>query len=278
MNGSATRDVQIAAFESCRIEAANRKEVSIGWLDKDFDSGFECWLLLDKVYRLLLMATYAPHCSSADVKVHIADRWRLTDVKKQKKKVISVDGWEVVGKKQEAVYDDSDNEDDEFVPTPLKSQIFALDDMTDFEDADSARMKLDRELDDDDDDDYVTPMHSSSRPQKDVDIVRHIINRTVNIKVPPTLESKVLAYAKSDIMTLSKKERSKLALYWSELLNLDAAADVDRYTKDYRKAAAIEEEYKAFVDCKILRSAAAIGMTTTGAAKYNTYVFIPTLA
>jgi hypothetical protein len=50
---------------------------------------------------------------------------------------------------------------------------------------------------------------------------------------------------------------------------------VIKYTKDYRRAAAIDEGYHALLDSLVLSSAAAIGMTTNGAAKYNTYVLVP---
>jgi hypothetical protein len=263
------------AWESCRKEAVHRKEGLDGWLDEDLQIGFNNWLWMSASERLLLMATYAPDYSSADVSVHMADRWRLTGAKKIKKKVFGANDWQVVGKKQEAADDDSDSEDEEPFPNPLKAPYNDLDDMTELEEAEAAFEKLNRDLDDDDDDDdWSTPVHSSNRRQTDLDVVTDIVNRDVNIFIDPTLQSKVLAHVNVDITSLSKKERSKLASCWSKLLGLDAAADVSKYTKDYRKAAVIDEEYHALLDSLVLSSAAAIGMTTNGAAKYNTYVLL----
>lgn len=257
------------------MEAVRRREGLSGWLDEDLQTGFDEWLHMSAFDRLLLMATFAPDCSSVDVTVHIADRWRLTAVKKKKKKLINADEWQVMGKKQQVVDDDSDCEDDKLDWVPVKAPYTTLDDndMTELEEAEAALEKMNRDLDDDDDD-YFLRSHISSRPQKDIDIVKNLVKRKVNISIPSALKSKLLDYAWSDLSTLSKRERSELANCWSELLGLDAAADVGKYTKSYRSAAAIDEGYKASLDSTVLRSAAAIGMTTNGAAKYNTYVFL----
>lgn len=265
--------MQRIAWESCRKEAVHRKEGLNGWLDEDLQIGFDNWLWMSANDRLLLMATYAPDCSSADISVHMADRWRLTGAKKIKKKTFDANDWQVVGKKQEAADDDSDSEDEVPFLNPLKAPYNDPDDMTELEEAEAAFEKLNRDLDDDDDD-WLTPVHSSTRRQTDLDIVTDIVNRNMNIIIDPLLKSKVLAHINSDITSLSKKERSKLASCWSRLLGLDAAADVSKYTKDYRKAAVIDEEYHALLDSLVLSSAAAIGMTTNGAAKYNTYVLL----
>ena len=46
--------------------------------------------------------------------------------------------------------------------------------------------------------------------------------------------------------------------------------ETDIYSSDYRKAARVDAKFHARVDSIVLKSAAVVGMTTTGAAKYNT--------
>jgi hypothetical protein len=136
------------------------------------------------------MATYAPDCSSADVLVHIADRWRLTGAKKQKKKVFDAHKWQVVGKMQEVVGDDSDSDDEEPFSNPLKAPYNNLDDITELEEAEAAFEKSNRDLDDDDDD-WLTQVQSSNTRQTDLDVVTGLVSRNVNISVNSTLQSKL---------------------------------------------------------------------------------------
>jgi hypothetical protein len=266
------------------------------WLDSDDSVGFAAWMSLSVSQRLLLMATYASdQASSSTTGGTLADRWRHGDVSKKAMKkrqqqaaAAAGDGWQTVG----GVYQDaSDAFDlnalgsvDSNDPSAQQLKGAAGVDESDDEDEevcdpDALFEALQRELDDDMSqfegaDGYECNFASSStsrRPQSDEGIMSDLLRRPVNIPgTPQQLVRRIQAAAKApDVWGFTRTDRQALAKDWATLLELDAAADVSSFTKDYRRAAKIEAEFQARIDSVVLRSAAAIGMTTNGAAKYN---------
>jgi hypothetical protein len=70
---------------------------------------------------------------------------------------------------------------------------------------------------------------------------------------------------------LTVREKTKLVKGWTALLKEDASAKLIRLRNEYDVAAEIVNDYEAETDAFVLSKADVIGMTTTGAAKYNRY-------
>ena len=65
------------------------------------------------------------------------------------------------------------------------------------------------------------------------------------------------------------ERRRKLYLLWTKLLEADARADIAWFNEIHSKAQKIISGHEADTDAAVLRGAAVIGMTTTGAAKHK---------
>ena len=258
--------MHLAAFKSCREAARKRKEQNIDWLSDNELDGFREWNRMSVEEQISLMATYAPDCTSPDVAVHIVDAWKKTVPKVSKRSIIDKDGWEVVQNQFSAQKTDDEKGDD---TVEADNTV----------DADVLFERLRRDLDifdEDDDEDYdeSDPVFENQR-LNDMGTADLVNNTPINIqKIPEKLKQIVRQSTFSNIGDLSIKERMKLVKCWAELLKLDADANVKRYTLEYKKAASITLRYEALVDTMALRGAAAIGMTTNGAAKYNRYLTV----
>jgi hypothetical protein len=72
------------------------------------------------------------------------------------------------------------------------------------------------------------------------------------------------------VWALSLSERRTLIHAWAALLRDDASADMAQYTSEFQKAAKVNKVFNDMMDSEVLKSAAVVGMTTNGAAKYGT--------
>jgi hypothetical protein len=225
------------------------------WVDS-----YDDWKALSVEDKLLLMARYPMKDSQvtagADVQ-SIVDDWRMSDVKKKshKKQPEATEDWQTVGGAPE-----------DLVKTVSTAEEEADDDEFD-EDAFLSRALIDD--DDDDNGSYFGDTISRGKP-KDLDILLAVIKRKTDMSVATVSKHDRDFLKKSvDVWKLSKEERKRLCTLWASLLNTDADADIHRFSSDCRKAAEVEAKYNARLDTFILKGAKVVGMTTTGAAKYN---------
>lgn len=258
--------------------------------DKEWD-GFD----LEK--KLLYMALYAPNPSEQSLSdaPSIVDEWqsRAPTRLKAPKTNIDSDGFITVGEKPayESSSDDEESLADEGADQaadlyePIDGSLQTAWAVPDFSYEDDEEDRLRRSLDDDDwheNEDYgysfslTEGRGRQNRLSKDKSYVESNIRRNLDNSLAIKRLYRTLGLTRSDVKrllnvrnvwALKPAERAELAKLWADILNVDAASDVTRYTNDYLHAAEVEAKYEARVDSWVLSSAAVIGMTTTGAAK-----------
>ena len=258
------------AWESCRKAATDSKSFSLYdlWSGSDNNKAFQEWNAKSVEDQMLLMAAFAPNCAGPDVAQHIVDAWKKTAPPKSAKKIFTdADGYEVVNRKGRRDDDDDDDENETKKGVPQEdAEDFEFFDVDPDIKEEISRRGLDiAAWDELDDDDVVL----DSRHLSDAHIVRELVQRGINFVIPKTLLDEITRRTKSDPKFLTLKEKEAVVKCFATLLKLDANADIAKYTKKYRTNAKISMGYEAKVDSSVLRSAAAIGMTTSGAAKYN---------
>ena len=259
--------MQRAAWESCWTSARARVNVRDGWLSDDKAEGFRNWMQMDVDAQMLFMATYTLDSTSITVTPQIMDLWRTTAPRTVSVKVVDTDGYQTVsGKKQAAAAVGEISSPDD----AQCSQIFGTDDAIN----EALRRVLDiPDYDSFDDEDDQNEFESNRRLSD-----REVQAELTTLKIPKItsyLRDQVIqAYSCKDFRNSSIKEKIVISTCWAQLLKLDADSSVLRYTEKYKEAADLNSQYEARVDTVILRSAAAIGMTTNGAAKYNRYLCI----
>ena len=268
----ASPDVQKAAWESCWISARGRVKDRSGWLSDDKAEGFSNWKQEGTDAQLLFMATYTPDCTSVNVTPQIMDGWRTAAVRAMPVKLVDSDGYQTVSRKKQTeaaeVYDVI-GRDENFSPDDGQfDQIFGNDDAIN----EALRRFLDIPDDDSfDDEDDNQDEFESNRRLSDEEVQVKLTVRKIP-KITTCLYDQVREGNSSrDFRSLSMKEKIAMSTCWAQVLKMDADSSVLRYTEKYKEAADLNSQYEARVDTVILRSAAAIGMTTNGAAKYNRY-------
>lgn len=282
-NQSLLTDVWKSCSNAAKKRASDYKISPPPWADD-----LNVWQGMTTADQLLMLATYAPDdFGNASIRP-IADCWVKSGPTRRKiaQPQVDSDGWQVVGQQYEIVDPSSHVQDTNAITqTSIANMEGNVDD-----DFMSAVDENDRDLMDDFDDSdlfdesgYAFTLNGRMRGDKfskDEQLVDCVINRptrldtSISDNIILTLESLQLrakcTFHSKNIWMLTKPERESLFKLWTTLLEVDASADISRYTTDYRKAAAIEKTYNARVDAMILRSVKVIGMTTNGAAKYNT--------
>ena len=258
----ASPDVQKAAWESCWISARARVKDRSGWLSDDKAEGFSNWMREDTDTQLLFMATYTPDCTSVNVTPQIMDGWRTAAVRAMPVKLVDSDGYQTISRKKqtEAAEDyDVNGRDENFSPDD-DAMNEALRRVLDIPDEDSF----------DDEDDNQNEFESDRRLSDEEVQVKLTVRKIP--KITTCLYDQVREGNSSrDFRSLSMKEKIAMSTCWAQVLKMDADSSVLSYTEKYKEAADLNSQYDARVDTVILRSAAAIGMTTNGAAKYNRY-------
>lgn len=263
---SSNKNLQRAAWESCYKAARVREKNCSGWLDDNRSDSFREWCEMDTDTQMILMATHTPDCSSSDVALHIMDSWRMTAPPRRAKKIVTdADGYQEVSSKRFVPVSGFDDDSDcDLIQQPEgdTEKIFGDDD------AINELLRRDLEIPDFEPDEEV----ASDRRLSDKEVIEDLTKRRVP-KISSVLISQVMGahskYRSSGLQDLSLKERAAMVSCWAKLLKLDADSSVTKYTENYKSASDIDMEYQAKVDTLILKSAAAIGMTTNGAAKYN---------
>jgi len=242
--------------------ALNKSNINEKWaVDRD------SWDLLDADRKLIIFAAYLDTISSVPP---IADQWvRSGSSLKKKAKVsqskISTE-WQTAG----AVSDSEDDYVDEFDVFVSRSNA-PFDEDFSTEELDSSTAEFDRNLDDDDDDDdYYFCWDSTSAKQSNEDLVHTISSRPSSANTISHFEFDLLKkLSRKSMWKLSKQERIQLFSIWVKILKDDAIRDVAKYQSDFRRASSVDNLYNDRVDANALRSADVVGMTTNGAAKYN---------
>ena len=257
--------MQKAAWESCWTSARARVKDRSGWLSDDKAEGFRNWMQEGTDVQMLFMATYTPDCTSITVTPQIMDLWRTTAPRTMSVKVVDTDGYQTVsGKKQAAAALEEISSPDD----AQCDQTFGNDDAIN----ETLRRVLgipDEDSFDDEDDDQNE--FESDRRLSDEEVQAKLTTRKIP-KITPYLRDQVIqSNSSKDFINLSRAERKAMSTCWAQVLKLDADSSVLSYTDKYKEAADLNSQYDARVDTVILRSAAAIGMTTNGAAKYNRY-------
>jgi hypothetical protein len=243
-----------AQWESCTKEAKLRlKHWEPDWVDS-----FDEWLNLSEDSRLLLMATFTDENSTSIVS--IMDFWRKSAIKRKKKI-----------RQREATADWQEVGNDPNLNLP-----------------DTADLSLDNYEEEDDESIFLNRLEDDYFENIDIDIltttrekeaVRRIVNRSpdLNAYINTLAESHKTSRSQickallpeRDCWEMPLHNRLELSQLWESLLRIDADNEVEYYTRQYKNAAKIESNYKAALDSHILSSANVIGMTTNGAAKYN---------
>ena len=237
------------------------------------------WLNFPIDEQLLLCASYAP---AELVGTTIVDAWKQKEPQQNKKiskNQVDADGFILVGSPNAVVTDDitygdfhdniNNNLRDSSLNNPDPDVLF-----------ENLCRQLDGEYENDDEADwdklatdgsyhYGVSLRRSNRPE---DLVNVILQHDSVLNVPSELVTRLKQASLTSIWSWSRKDREEIALIWAKLLDIDAATHVNKLTQDYRTAAAICSIYNDKVDASVLRSAAAIGMTTNGAAKYNSMI------
>ena len=256
--------MQKAAWESCWTSARARVKDRSGWLSDDKAEGFRNWMQEGTDVQMLFMATYTPDCTSITVTPQIMDLWRTTAPRTMSVKVVDTDGYQTVsGKKQAAAALEEISSPDD----AQCGQIFGTDDAIN----EALRRVLDIPDYDSFDDEDDQKEFESDRRLSDEEVQAELTTLKIP-KITSSLRDQVIqANSSKNFRNLSIKEKIVISTCWAQLLKLDADSSVLRYTEKYKEAADLNSQYEARVDTVILRSAAAIGMTTNGAAKYNRY-------
>ena len=242
-------------------------------------SDYEEWIKLNMEHQFLLMTVYSPHMvPSLLSEQSIIEHWKIEKTKKEKvtkKKLKATNDWQVVGG------DDNKSNNNNIKAGYEDDTLDLLQD--DFIDIDDMIEKLQRDIDDgdydefkeknDDDDMFFSSTNYLNLSTHEEYALNSVRTRKVDQK--EILENLREKLSSSQINLLFKEDkfsdndRHELVEIWKILLEIDAFSDIEKYTKAYRQAAKIEANYKAKVDSNILKTAAVIGMTTNGAAKYN---------
>lgn len=268
---SSSNQCKYESWSECSYEAkasANDYKLKV----PDWADDYNIWNQFPTNKKIRLMATYASETSPSQ----IMNEWKLFDFTKQQSKLkkkrprTASSEWQEVGNNNVMKLNNLSNQIDELVSSNLEN-------IGNIDYDDSLIDIINRDIDDNNSDtesidsdygnlhngyNYKTKHDNLSRNEE---LVRTVIDRVVSFD----LYNITLHLPSDHVWKISKYEKMILVKQWANLLNLDAAADVPRYTKMYNKAAKREIAFNDRVDSEVLRSAAVIGMTTNGAAKYN---------
>ena len=248
---SSRQDVLESIWKTCSKIAIDKANANHTYRHS-WTNDFKTWDGYSLSQKLLLMATYSTHQS--DSILNIVDNWRLSEPKRGPKKQESsanADEWMTVEAKKTrkdvttAKVDDNNDGDIE---------IFSDDDDDAAEDAKNRLLdddSYDYKSDEDSDEQYYGPSNASNKEESQVE---RVIERSIDVNdFSYHIRRKAIPIG-LDVWRLSRAERQKLAEAWADLLNIDAAQNVGRYSSEYRKAAEIDAKYNASVDSVVLQS------------------------
>lgn len=251
--------VKDIAFKSCFKAASDRKNSLLNGVNQIDD--FYHWQALSVDTQMLLMATYVPEHNAPDVAVHLLDDWSAQAPRKSKNE-IDENGWAIVRGRRDI--DESDEVGSDSGGGDGENYCHY--------DPNIAREILDRDVLSSDYFNDLQLYKGRQKPRSDLDIVRDICSRPPYFEVQDSLFEKLDKLVEGDTRICKRPQRAEILKAWAYLLKLDSSTDLAKHTIDFNSAASVNHECDAAGDAELLRGAAVIGMTTTGAAKYNRYL------
>lgn len=219
-----------------------------------------------------VMATYVPDLSTDDAE-QIMDQWKQKRPR-EKKNLDDVDGWQKSSTKKSGIRSTeagrADDDDEDYEDS----------DDDDVEDIIDNSVSFDPEIQND----RANCDFFSMQDDFDVEIARleykreklgELTNTWILGDVDFSVNQKFIDFydkcSEQSLDSLTVKEKTKLVKGWTALLKEDASAKIFRFRNEYNVAAEIVNDYDAGINASVLSKADVIGMTTTGAAKYNRY-------
>lgn len=248
---------QKAAWDSCR-NAADDLKVNNAWQDKT--NGFAEWQSKTTLWQISMMATYTPNNHAPDVAVHIVDEWKKAKpLKKQRIHDVDAEGFTKIQRKTKELKRSGSDDDDEEDEEEDEEDEEEEEEMYSEWNPDALRERASRYTEEHDFFEYRAL-------ESNEEIVKRLVKRPIEFYPTTKLRERLAVRNLHDLPTVDRK---KLIKSWGELLQQDAQVDLYTHMKDYKRAADQITEHDAVVDTAHLKSASAIGMTTSGAAKYS---------
>lgn len=233
---------------------------------------FEWWNHLGTSEQMTMMATYVSDLSTVDAE-QIMDQWKQRKPK-AKKSLFDEDGWQRSSTKKrgvnstEAERADDDDEGDEVDGDDDVEDIIEKGFNFDPEIQNKSANRDFFSMQDDFDDENGPSEYKRKTP-------RELANTWIIGNVDFYVNQKFIDFydkcSNQSLDSLTVREKTKLVIGWTALLKEDASAKLNRLRNEYDVAAEIVNDYEAEIDAFVLSKADVIGMTTTGAAKYNRY-------
>ena len=219
-----------------------------------------------------MMATYVSDLSSTNAE-QIMDQWKQRKPK-EKKNLVDEDGWQISSRKKSGMYSteaeraDDDNEGDEVDGDDGVEDI--IDNGFNF-DHEIQNEKANR--------DYSTMQDYFNDEKSPLEYKRKTLRELTNTwimgDVDFSVNQKFIVFyeecCNQPLDSLTVRDKTKLVKGWAAVLKEDASAKLIRLSNEYDVAAKIVNHYEAEIDAFVLSKADVIGMTTSGAAKYNRY-------
>jgi hypothetical protein len=221
---------------------------------------------------MTMMATYVPDLSSTNAE-QIMDQWKRRKPK-EKKNLVDEDGWQVSSSKKSGMYSteaeraDDDDEGDEVDGDDGVEDI--IDNGSNF-DPEIQNEKANRDFFSMqvDFDDENSPLEYRRKT------LRELTNAWIMGDVDFSVNQKFIDFyekcSNQPLDSLTVRDKTKLVKGWAAVLKEDASAKLIRLSNEYDVAAKIVNQYEAEIDAFVPSKADVIGMTTSGAAKYNRY-------
>lgn len=219
-----------------------------------------------------MMATYVSDLSTVDAE-QIMDQWKQRKPK-EKNNLVDEDGWQISSTKKSGTYSteaeraDDDDEGDEVDGDDDVEDI--IDNGFNF-DPEIQNVKAHR--------DYSTMQDYFNDENSPLEYKRKTLRELTNTwimgDVDFSVNQKFIDFyekcSNQPLDSLTVRDKSILVKGWAAILKEDASAKLIRLSDEYDVAAKIVNQYDAEIDAFVLSKADVIGMTTSGAAKYNRY-------
>ena len=287
------KNVKFKAMSSCQKICKERAKLAKlqepDWVIPQIND-IDSWANFLNYDYLLLMATYFNSDTDYAYDSLVYNWFKSRTKKKDKNKMSPNNEWmEVKGKRYVYVSDD-ESEENSIDSKQREIYGFSKDKKLDIDNSEyDTDIDIDEEvnkrmLDDDQyDDDFLGDFLDSNislkgynKLEREESFIDSIVKRPFSLDINTIANQIGLTKSKikdlanvEDIWSLSPSKKKELLLFWAKLLDIDSSNNMSTYYDSFSSASVIVNKFNAKYDSDILKSAAVIGMTTNGAAKYN---------